>query len=393
MYHDCFDLKKYPLHFDVQVRHNVGMASLYQEAMRGNYIPIDTMVNFLAMRGETTSACSVQLSAYYAVYGRHTYWIGPAMQHAFQKMALNKIPYEALDLPYPTMYFAFPEGVQKLWGGDETQWHNCTGAYVMRQKDHNGGRHGLQFLFWGPANDRSNNVLDDALYTVPIAWDDFDAEMSPSGQWLLDAGAYVDSYYDNISADMFGTETVDRHILRVPKSLEEERNKYVGLLMKTVLGALLYISTCKDQQTVYGPDEDKIAALTERTERVKNPKRLRALHKQIERLSGPKIIWIGRDIEDRARKHGFDPKTQRCVGFHYRTAHWHRYRVGPKYAEDGRRLHYTERPLEWIWTSDSWVRRDLQPEAELQRTPGTVRRSVDSPDSFTEEDLVADLEK
>lgn len=257
---------------------------------------------------EPSAALAVECMSKYAFYGQQTFQIGPELQEMFCQTSLKSVPREALLLPYPCFYLDLPNCPWKVWGGDHTQWHNVSGAYVVLQGDY------LKVLIWGAENEKARGPGDDATVWFSLSLEEcFNEHGDIEGyiDWLLMPGQSTRMNNDRGIEGLVGR---DLHL--------KQKEAYVNIY-RVAVNLILYLQTETAEIDVVS--DKRRSDLQGKIGRTKNPGKKKKYERQLGKLSKATIVKVGQTVEARMKALRSQPGVKRA---HWVRGHWHRYWVG-----------------------------------------------------------------
>ncbi len=250
----------------------------------------------------------------YVQAGEQVFVVGPRLMEMFLATGLDRVPPEAIHLPFPSYYVSLIESPGRIWS-KESGWLAVKGVFVREVAP---GQVGLQIIAPQPtANDRTSFTT----YNDAYAFIDFNEAASwPGG-----------------IEPMMDTKMVEAMEVRgytgpewTFNSIEiAETYKKIG---RIIVNAMLY--TAADASELW-PDPDSLAAHRERKrleasiqrllrsnerERTKLREKER-IEREIARQSGATVVWLGATIEAAAAAESpRDPA--RSMRRHWVRGHW-----------------------------------------------------------------------
>jgi len=249
--------------------------------------------------------------AEYVMAGRQNFVVPPAMQTALANTSLEGVSPSEIRTPYPNQYIALPEGKTKIWGGNETQWHQIEGVYVRFRRGvdrHYAGETtepkpappndpGCVYLYlWGPENERSTHVGDDASM-----WMVLDLHEMEEDRYDLETYLKVmldDPKRDSTLEDIENPEIMNKLGLVTQLPEGQEARKHIIDTLRIVFGTFLYMDSSDPVLELDPATEDnatKIKALEDSLNRTKDPKRGKGkkLQRKLDKIPRDVVTWVG----------------------------------------------------------------------------------------------------
>jgi len=312
---------KHPdLHFDVLLRHDTPLRSLYyglrgagrdliKQARNGAdlnpYVHLQHALREL-VGASPSAACSLEAMFWYETYGQQAFLLGRRLQAMFQITNLKNLPMDAIRLPYPCVYVATPDSEIQVWGGERTRWHRLRGFYMVQIGPK------VLFLMYGGPNKTSLNDLDDATAWVTI---DTDEAIEHA-----DIETYLAALLDNpLRADH--DEGMD---LMGEEAEEPMRQSYLDVV-RLGLNMLLYLGS-DARETVTSTRAEREKEIRSRLRGKKNLNKGKAKHamRELGSLSDAIVTRIAPAIESQKTP----LPTRADARRHWVQGHWKRIWVG-----------------------------------------------------------------
>lgn len=276
----------------------------------------------------------------YCQAGEQVMVVGPRLQRAFADTECSRVPAEFLRLPYPCFYLATPGCEAKLWGGEDTGWHQVGGAYVQYDA---AVPTRLCFMIVGLPNEKSTHPLDDATF-----WFDTDLAALSGDTYDMEAGfaSIVNDPANDLSDEGSRQWGADPSLAR---RVREE----LLVFFRIALNALLYINSANADLQLQ--PNDLAAAETARLRRMLKTHKGRrdvaaTLRDKLQKVPRYRTTLIGPRAERALR----DCDREGCAApsprAHWRRSHWQAYQVGPR---KGVPTHQRAHILHWI--IQQWV--------------------------------------
>tara|TARA_R110000824_G_scaffold329311_2_gene516142 strand:+ start:1185 stop:2234 length:1050 start_codon:yes stop_codon:yes gene_type:complete len=121
------------------------------------------------------SQCMIANSRAYDIHGRNSFVLSDKMCEMFEKTDLHNVKKKHVRLPYKAFYITLPAGRYKVWGGDETKWHDAWGIYVRHGCDWEDPKFLVLSIVAGP-NEKSVSFGDDAMTWVGVDLDEMETQ-------------------------------------------------------------------------------------------------------------------------------------------------------------------------------------------------------------------------
>ena len=242
----------------------------------------------------------------YRMAGRHTVAVSSHMQEALAHTSLAGIRSDDLKMPHRTIYFSFPDSMFQLWGGNSTQWHPCSGAFVSQ--DHREGSPVLRLYFWGAENGLSQCKGDDASFWFEINLDHIREEGG--------FDAYITQTLANPANDASfqGLHLEGEALMRQTLGNTHGHIKDIHRLARLVINSVLYLSlgdAVIEQDAEAEANRREYRELARAYGRIKNKNKGkgRRIQKRMKGLHQDHICWIGppapmRGTSDEANREG-----------------------------------------------------------------------------------------
>jgi len=325
------------VHYDYMMGSMPRWREAILSALKGH--PDLLRMEYLAMAGWAASACHLLRSCYdYAKSGQQVFCVGPRLQEMLHLTDLSVVPEVFLEVPFQCFYVALPECGWSIWGGEVTQWHPVTGAYVSRVGPV------FTFVLWGKENSRSTCVGDDATYWIQVNLEEAQGEKGS-----LDLKSLLRRQLNDIRRD--------HSDLLAPKAktgpVHERHTGSVLSVLRVLFNLVLYLNSSDPEKTA-APRNNKSQReeLKKKLKRAKSASKRRKYQNRLSELSEAQVVWIGRSIEEgkipnRTTKTGQSHKG-RPVKPHWRKGHFHSYWVGPRKDAEGNRQKGDRQVLRWV---------------------------------------------
>ena len=276
--------------------------------------------------------------AEYVMAGRQNFVIPPAMQTALANTSLEDVSPSEVRTPYPNQYIALPEGQTKIWGGNKTQWHQVEGVYVRFRrgvKRHYAGADtepktappndpGCVYLYlWGPENERSTHVGDDASMWMVLDLHEMEEEGYDLETYLK--VILEDPRRDTTLEDMENPEVMKGLGLVTQLPEGQEARKNIIDTLRIVFGTFLYMDSTDPVLELDPATEEKavkIKTLEDSLSRTKDPTRGKGkkLQRKLEKIPKDVTTWVG------GRSWGTltieEPKDRNSPRKHWVRGHW-----------------------------------------------------------------------
>lgn len=256
--------------------------------------------------------------------GKNVYSMGPKARSTFASLKLGKLGPKDVLLPFKCIYLDIgSDSGMYIWGGPRTEWHEVEGAYVYTIGEglirasptvSSDSPPCLGVILWGPANDKSIDGTDDAVFNIMLRTD------------TLTSGVDAEKHFKGI---LQGTSFVQAGNAAHKDPGVKERaglsNNSVPTLVKAarlVLNAVLYITSASPEVS---PDPRTLekTALEARLTRAGCSKKKR-LERKLEKHSSCYIRQLAPGLE---RGPVIAGSVGPGVARHHVCAHWHRYWV------------------------------------------------------------------
>jgi len=275
----------------------------------------------------------MRASALYRLGGQQVFSVGPRLRDMLHETGASSIPKEKLRLPYPCCYVVFPDCPWRMWGGERTQMHFLSGAYLAESD------RGITFLLWGRANERSLDPSDDSSFNLGL--DISEIPSTPSDPSCYD----IDRYLDMIMNDS-GREVSDPHMSPPEGPIRDEQAQTVQSAVRTLTNLILYLnSTNAEIERKPGVDASKLQSALKRA---KGSKKQKKIERQIQKTLGPKVIWVGRSMEQTPKEASGATRNGNTGTWIFRRGHFHHFWAGPKKDTDGNPQKGTHQVLQWL---------------------------------------------
>jgi len=363
-------LKLPPLHYD----HSMGVAPWVKHAIiEGTQWGYENRMAFLSYINEripTPPSTSVQIYSMlgYKHFGQNTYALGPVLQHMLAKTSLKGVEIDEIKLPFESFYIAFEDCDWNLWGGDVTQWHQLTGAYVSYgcpNLDFKDRMNGITVLLWGKENENSRCVGDDATfwYTMDLTA----TKGSIDNEEIYDLETYLKDMLEDPDREVleWNNGLDDRSEFQYlkpdvmfekaqnPSNRRAELNTTIAAINRCIVNFLLYIqSDTADVGETVKTNTARRASLDKKYKKYAkrgNKRQQRKLAAKLATISEARITYIGQKIEKKARARGITGKSmRRSLGRMWRPGYYNYYWTGTKKDEFGNARLGTHKVRRWI---------------------------------------------
>lgn len=245
--------------------------------------------------------------------GSNVFKIDPDLQNALVRTSLEGLSAEDINLPFQTVWVAFPGEGLEVWGGDQTLWHKAEGAFVAHTKgrrskidpetleftetvldDSDPGS--LSIYVWGAENERSSGPGDDACFwwTIDLL------EVQESG---LDLETYLVRMLEDPTRDDtrsgLSQAALDLGLLtELPKSgsLRERTVSSMVDIARVIINAILYANSDGAKVEADSENEallEKRGKLLEQGERAKSPGKKKKYRQKANKTPPTRILWLG----------------------------------------------------------------------------------------------------
>jgi hypothetical protein len=267
---------------------------MLSKAMKG--LPNQTREDERAVQSE--SAALVHAVAWLQS-GQQAFVVGPRLQEMFVATGLDKVPREALRLPYPSIWVALPGCPWRCWS--KTQgWLRVRGFYASEHD-------GMWFVqAFAPVEGRSTEFSGTrfGLSLKDTYEDDEDLERS---------------FLSGV------TESVRSGHMGAPEPYRDEIVATTVNVLRTLVNLVLYLGI-PDADLRRDPEYVKEAAerraLRQAMGRTTKKDKLRKLARREERLSEATVTWIGHRMEEAERREGVTVGDRAHPRRHWVRGHW-----------------------------------------------------------------------
>tara|TARA_R100000655_G_scaffold85285_1_gene124962 strand:- start:43406 stop:44479 length:1074 start_codon:yes stop_codon:yes gene_type:complete len=113
------------------------------------------------------SSCMVANQRAYHQHGRNAFVLSDQMCDMFEKTDLHNVKAEHVKLPYKAFYISLPVGRYKIWGGEDTEWHDAWGIYLRKGCSWEDPKFLVLSVAGGP-NEKSISFGDDAMTWIGL---------------------------------------------------------------------------------------------------------------------------------------------------------------------------------------------------------------------------------
>lgn len=240
----------------------------------------------------------------YRRFGQQVFVVGPTLSEMFQNTSLRGAPGDMVRFPYDAFYIALPDSGMRLWGGNNTGWHEMAGILVSKSNDRV-----FRLYLWGAENEYSVTVGDDASFWLEldletIQRDGVDLEQyaenllnDPRRDWSV----YVKDAPDSDPVLASGLTRTNSHPPVPLDAVRTEVKRVAIASIRIVLNLAIYLQSQAAERTSH-PAFDRVRAERKRIEdeakRKKNPAKRKRLLRELERLSDAHVTWLGKTIEE-----------------------------------------------------------------------------------------------
>lgn len=273
--------------------------------------------------------------------GKAHFVLSPSIQKAFNATTLDRIPVEAVALPFRALWISFPRTPRLLWN-ESSGRHSLRGCYLAAvEANYTGQTNDLLISLWGPPGSRHANAGDDAIFNFRVKL----GEVPPGTsfeeyfrQYLLSA----DWKHDQSTEEWLTGEKRQRWSTE-GQTINQETALWV---VRQTLNMLFYLQTPRadvvrhDGEAVY----NKAVAAAEKK---KNPTKREKALQAAEKLPRTSVTIIGKNYSPKVSGPSGGP-TSLSVRPHWRRGHFHRYWVGPRKDQEGNFQPGTHQETHWI---------------------------------------------
>lgn len=328
-------------HFDY-TRKKFPEGALLYELVRSRHAPLslaelaDGVCDQFLDRLDGTSRMLNYLMMLYDRFGQNSYVIGPKVQDLFRRTDLSMVLPDMVREPQTGFYLALPDCPLKIWGGQRTQWHSLSGAYVGFTRsavERDGPRQRMvHFALWGAANERSLVHTDDAVLWYSMSLDEWDKSGDSLETFFRNQAVMLNREEDASAWGGFDPlDPTDREGLVPSKPNVKQHQESLMEVMRIIFNLCLYLDSDEPDLEVLDA-RDEADKLKQEIKRKKPGGKRKKLERRLENLARTRVVYVGPMFEgltrSGARGGGTPHGTHASPVEHAVRPHWQRYWVG-----------------------------------------------------------------
>jgi hypothetical protein len=292
------------------------LRSLLDEAQAGRISAYDAVFATPDGGVNKSMTLSFMLLAEYRQYGQQSFVIGPTLQEMFDRTSLEGVPQTRLKMPFPCIYLALPGCPWQIWGG-VTGWHDVSGVVVRYHEETNS----FTLFLWAAENENARVAGDDASFWLNL-------DMNEADRLGLDVETYLLTVMGDRHRESSDTHP-DTRIEDEQRALVYNKIEDTALsIIRVAFNLLIYLQSNSPEQTAdpgAAGRKRRRKQIKKQIDRIKNPRKrktkIKALRRELARLSDAHITWIGKSIEESAgTTHERKPGQKRVR--HWVRGHW-----------------------------------------------------------------------